>query len=656
MKPLEPPTNSKGRVRPIIEGVTPKVDGGLYPCKREIGDRLVVEADVFVDGHDEVACELRWRHNDDARWSSVPMRHLGNDRWSANFTTERLGSYRYCIQASVDEYATWVRDLRARIASGQSIEVELAVGADVLDALAARARKADAPILTELRAELRRSAADKALDPGAALELASDPQVLTAARRCPDADTSLSSEPLFVTVDRTHARFSSWYELFPRSVGSGTLRDVEGVLPYVAQLGFDVLYLPPIHPIGTTNRKGRDGAQIATSTDPGSPWAIGAPQGGHTAIHPQLGELADLDRLVKEAADLGVELALDIAFQCSPDHPWVREHPEWFSTLPDGSIRFAENPPKRYEDIYPINFDTADWRALWAELAGVVRFWIDHGIRIFRVDNPHTKPLRFWEWMIASVKADYPDVVFLSEAFTRPKVMYSLAKAGFTQSYTYFAWRETKWDLEQYLAELHSPPVSDFFRPNLWPNTPDILTEQLQTGGRSAFMTRFVLAATLASSYGIYGPVFELQESRPRNTGSEEYLHSEKYEVRQWDLKDPKSLSPFITKVNAARRDNPALQHDGNLQFHAIENDQLIVYSRHFANNTVLIVVNLDPMYTQSGWVDLDLDVLEIDGSKPFRVRDILTGSEYDWKNRRNFVSLDPRRLPAHIFEVRQSA
>ncbi|MGO9342536.1 MAG: alpha-amylase family glycosyl hydrolase, partial [Acidimicrobiales bacterium] len=458
-----------------------------------------------------------------------------------------------------------------------------------------------------------------------------------------------------VYVDRVRARFGSWYEMFPRSAAAdarrhGTLRDVADSLPYVAGLGFDVLYLPPVHPIGQTNRKGRDGAPVAHSGDPGSPWAIGAESGGHVAIHPELGDLDDFDNLVDAASDLGVEIALDLAFQCSPDHPWVTEHPDWFKMLPDGTVRYAENPPKRYEDIYPIDFDTSDWDALWEELASVVRFWIRHGVRIFRVDNPHTKPLRFWEWLISSVKVDYPDVLFLSEAFTRPKIMNQLAKLGFTQSYTYFAWRTAKWELEQYLGELHRPPVGDFLRPNLWPNTPDILTEQLQTGGRATFVSRLVLAATLASSYGIYGPAYELQENRPRSAGSEEYLHSEKYEIRQWDLDDPKGLGPFIKVVNQARRDNPALQHDGNLRFHQLDNDQMIAYSRHHEGNTVLVVVNLDPRYAQSGWVELDLEAFGVDVSAPFAINDLLTGARYTWKGPRNYVSLDPRKIPAHIF------
>ncbi|HZU80920.1 MAG TPA: alpha-amylase family glycosyl hydrolase, partial [Acidimicrobiales bacterium] len=413
-----------------------------------------------------------------------------------------------------------------------------------------------------------------------------------------------------------------------------------------------VLYLPPVHPIGRVNRKGRDGAPHADPGDPGSPWAIGAEEGGHRAVHPQLGTLDDLKRLVGRAEELGMEVALDFAVQCAPDHPWVKEHPEWFRWLPDGTIRFAENPPKRYEDIYPVDFDSASWPELWEELLETVRFWVRAGVRIFRVDNPHTKPLRMWEWLIDRVKAEEPNVLFLSEAFTRPALMYRLAKIGFSQSYTYFAWRNAKWELEQYLTEIHQSEVAEFFRPNLWPNTPDILTEQLQRGGRPAFMARLVLAATGAASYGIYGPPFELQEHVARHEGSEEYLHSEKYEVRHWDLGARHSLAGFVTRVNEIRRSNPALQYDRNLRLHGIENDALIAYSRTWGTSRILVIVNLDPYYRQSGWTSLDLDVLGLGWDVPFVVHDLLTDARYTWQGNRNFVQLDPASVPAHVLRV----
>jgi starch synthase (maltosyl-transferring) len=458
--------------------------------------------------------------------------------------------------------------------------------------------------------------------------------------------------------------------MFPRSASTdperpGTFADVRAKLPYVAHMGFDVLYLPPIHPIGRTGRKGPDGATRAEAGDPGSPWAIGAAEGGHKAVHPDLGTLDDFRDLVTAAAARGIDVAIDLAFQASPDHPWVTEHPEWFRHLPDGSIRYAENPPKRYEDIYPLDFDSPDWQALWAELLDVVRFWIDHGVKVFRVDNPHTKPFAFWEWMIGLVKAGHPEVIFLSEAFTRPAVMQQLAKVGFTQSYTYFTWRNTKWELETYLTELTRTDAADYFRPNFWPNTPDILSEPLQVGGRAAFLSRLVLAATLSSNYGIYGPSFELQEHLPRSAGSEEYARSEKYEVRHWDLARSDSLSEFIARVNKIRRDHPALQGNDSLQFHQVDNEQIIAYSKArtatvpetgFSGRDVIVtIVNLDQARAQSGWVALDLDGLGVDPGRPYVMHDLLTGARYQWEGSRNFVMLDPTGLAAHLFSLEQA-
>ena len=488
---------------------------------------------------------------------------------------------------------------------------------------------------------------------------------------CRDLRATVTSERREVVVDPERARFSTWYEVFPRSTAPqaghhGRLTDVISRLDYVAGLGADVLYLPPIHPIGVTNRKGRDGAPVARPGDPGSPWAIGGAGGGHTAIHPELGTIEDFDRLVKAAGDRGIDVALDLALQCSPDHPWVEEHPDWFRHLPDGSIRFAENPPKRYEDIYPLDFETDDWTALWQAVLQVVRFWIGRGVRIFRVDNPHTKPFALWEWLIATVKDDHPDVIFLAEAFTRPTVMNRLAKVGFSQSYTYFAWRNAKWELESYLHELTHTPTADFFRPNFWPNTPDILPEPLQSGATPVFLARAVLAATLAASYGIYGPPFELREHLSREPGSEEYKNSEKYALRHWELDRPDSLAGFIGRLNQIRRDHPALQRNHTLQFHFIDNDRLIVYSKsHLVErpdppdgqpappDVILVVVNLDPVNTQSGWVQLDLDAIGVEADAGFEVHDLLTDARFAWQGRSNFVRLDPDAVPAHVFSVR---
>jgi starch synthase (maltosyl-transferring) len=464
-----------------------------------------------------------------------------------------------------------------------------------------------------------------------------------------------------LVVDRERARFSTWYEMFPRSAAPdtgrhGTFRDCEAWLPRIAQMGFDVLYFPPIHPIGRGRRKGRNNTLAAGPDDVGSPWAIGSTEGGHKAIHPALGTLADFRRLVDAARSHGLEIALDIAYQCAPDHPYVTEHPAWFRHRPDGSVQFAENPPKKYQDIYPFDFESDDWRGLWQELKSVLDFWIDQGVTIFRVDNPHTKAFAFWEWAIAEVKRAHPDVIFLSEAFTRPRVMHRLAKLGFTQSYTYFAWRNTKQELTDYFTELAHGAGREYFRPNAWPNTPDILTEYLQFGGRPAFMVRLVLAATLAASYGIYGPAYEAVEAKPREPGSEEYLDSEKYELRAWALDRPDSIAGFIARVNRVRRENAALQSDAGLRFHGVDNESMICFSKgtDSADNVVLTVVNLDPYNAQSGWVELDLAALGLDPATPYQMHELLSDARYLWTGARNYVRLDPARAPAHVFRLRR--
>ena len=600
------------KARVVIENITPQVNCGQFPVKRTVGEPVVVEADVFADGHDVVACVLLYRSQKSEEWQRVPMAPLVNDRWTARFTPRELGQYQYTISAWVDHLATWRRDLAKKEAAGQDVRVDLLRGKEL-------------------------------------------------EKHGIDADIVVQHEPpLVVAVDRERARFSTWYELFPRSAGKpgahGTFADVEARLPYVASMGFDVLYLPPIHPIGITERKAPNNKPGAGRNDPGSPWAIGGESGGHKSIHPALGTLADFERLVAKASERGIEIALDIAFQTSPDHPYVREHPEWFLKRPDGTIQYAENPPKKYQDIYPFHFETDAWRELWEELKSVFTFWIGHGVRIFRVDNPHTKPFPMWQWIIGEVKREHPDVLFLSEAFTRPKVMYRLAKIGFTQSYTYFTWRNTKREIIEYFTELTKPPVSDFFRPNLWPNTPDILPEFLQFGGRPAAALRLVLAATLGSSYGIYGPAFELAESKPREPGSEEYLDSEKYQLRTWQLDRADSLHDLIARVNQIRRDNPALQSTRGLRFHAVDNESLIAYSKTTEDGTdsVLTIVNLDPHNRHTGWIELDLGSLGVDAQKPYQVHDLLSGARFLWQGTRNFVALDPAHTPAHIFRIRR--
>jgi starch synthase (maltosyl-transferring) len=468
------------------------------------------------------------------------------------------------------------------------------------------------------------------------------------------------SKELTVIVDRPRASFSAWYEMFPRSAGPagkhGTLQDVEARLPYVAAMGFDVLYLPPIHPIGKAYRKGPNNAAEAQPGDVGSPWGIGSDEGGHKSIHPKLGTMADFESLLAAAAKHGIELALDMAYQCSPDHPYVRQHPEWFRKRPDGGIQYAENPPKKYQDIYPLDFETDAWQSLWQELKSIFDFWIGKGVRIFRVDNPHTKPFAFWEWVIGEVRRAHPDVIFLAEAFTRPKVMYRLAKAGFSQSYTYFAWRDTKWELTRYFTDLTQSSVREFFRPNLWPNTPDILPESLQVGGQAAFMSRLVLAATLAGNYGIYGPPFEHGWSAPRENGSEEYLDSEKYQLHHHDLTRSDSLKDFIARVNAIRRESPAIAHRGVLKFHTADNEQVICYSRTAPDESdiVLVIVNLDHRHRQSAWIELPAAEMQLPEDRPYQMHDLLTDARYLWHGNRNYVELDPGSGPAHIFRVRR--
>ncbi|HZD17838.1 MAG TPA: alpha-1,4-glucan--maltose-1-phosphate maltosyltransferase [Actinomycetota bacterium] len=647
------PMPGDGRRRVVIEGVWPEIDAGRFAIKRTAGEEVWVEADVFTDGHDEVACVLRHRHEHDD-WHETPMEPAGNDRWRASFIVEELGSYRYTVLGWVDRFATWTHGLRKKVDAGQDVRVDLAIGAGMVGGAARRARGQDAARLRSVAKELRRGGRT-----ASALALGEELARLVAAY--PDRRyLSTYVRELSVTVDRERARFSAWYELFPRSTSDepkrhGTFDDVIARLPYLSELGFDVLYLPPIHPIGRTHRKGRNNTPVAGPGDPGSPWAIGAEEGGHTAVHPELGTFDDFERLVAAAARHGIEVALDIAFQCSPDHPWVREHPSWFRLRPDGTVQYAENPPKRYEDIYPLDFETADWKALWEALCDLFRFWIGHGVRIFRVDNPHTKPFAFWEWAIAEIKADHPDVIFLSEAFTRPKVMYRLAKVGFTQSYTYFAWRTSKQELTDYFTELTRTGAAEFFRPSLWPNTPDILTAFLQQGGRPAFAIRFVLAATLGASYGIYGPTYERCEGTPRDAGSEEYRNSEKYEIRAWDIGGSEPLQDLIARVNRIRREHPALQTNATLRFHATDSDQLIAYSKTTEDraDAIVVIVNLDPANVQSGWTDLALWDLGLEADADVEAVDLLTGDRFEWRGARNFVRLDPTVHPAHILVVR---
>lgn len=645
-----------GRRRVVIEGVGPEIDGGRFPIKRVVGQSVVVEADVFTDGHDEIAGVIRYRHEREQDWTDVPLVFVENDRWRASFKVLEQGLYHYTVAAWIDHFRTWQRDMRKRVAADQDVAVDLLIGRDLIKAAALHAGGSEAERLSAIaRAMEYGEEREQTLKTVLGQELAD-----LMARHADHPWPTIYDKELAVIVDRARAGFGAWYEAFPRSCASepsrhGTFQDCEARLPYIAGMGFDVLYLPPIHPIGRTFRKGKNNDPVGSPDSVGSPWAIGAVEGGHQAIHPDLGTPEDFRRLIAKAQEQDLEIALDLAFQCSPDHPYVKHHPEWFVQRPDGTIQYAENPPKKYQDIYPLNFESDQWAPLWRELKEVVVHWIDQGVRIFRVDNPHTKPFAFWEWLIAEVKRDHPDVLFLAEAFTRPKVMYRLAKLGFTQSYTYFAWRQTKGELIQYFTELTKTEVREYFRPNLWPNTPDILTEQLQHGGRPTFIARFILAATLGANYGIYGPAFELMESRPQKAGSEEYLDSEKYEIRAWDRDRTDSLRELICRVNRIRRENAAFHDDERLVFHHVDNDELIAYSKRSVDgdNVTLTVVNLSPHYTHSGWVHLDLQALGVQADKPFQVVDLLTDAYYTWEGPRNYVQLDPHSMPAHIFHLR---
>jgi starch synthase (maltosyl-transferring) len=645
----------EGRRRVVIEGISPAVDGGRFPAKRTVGDQVRVEADIFTDGHDAIAALLRAHREDSDEWLEIPMRALVNDRWEAGFRVTELGRYGFKVEAWVDHFETWRRDLLKRIQAETDAVVDYKIGAELVAAAAGRAAGADAAWLGE-RA--------KVLQDGTEAKLmrthATDPMLHELALRYPDRRFASESDREYtVVVDPERARFSSWYEFFPRSTASeagkhGTFADCERMLPYAAEMGFNVVYLPPIHPIGATFRKGRNNNPQAEPGDCGSPWAIGAAGGGHKAIHSELGTAKDFKRFIASAKKLNLSVALDIAFQAAPDHPYVREHESWFRKRPDGTIQYAENPPKKYQDIYPFDFESEDWDSLWDELKSVFEYWIALGVTIFRVDNPHTKAFPFWAWVIPELKRHHPEVLFLAEAFTRPKVMYRLAKLGFSQSYTYFPWRNGKQEIEAYLTELTQTPVREFFRPNQWTNTPDILTEYLQVGGRAAFVIRLLLAATLGANYGIYGPAFELLENRPVRHGSEEYLDSEKYEIRHWDLNRADSLRSLITRVNAIRNENAALQQDWTLRFHPTDNDQLICYSKESEDrsNLIVTVVNLDPHHAQMGHVTLPLGELAIPEDRAYEAEDLLTGERYLWHGPPNYVELHPERLSGHILRI----
>ncbi|MEE8601075.1 alpha-1,4-glucan--maltose-1-phosphate maltosyltransferase [Euzebya tangerina] len=652
-----------------IASITPAVDGGRYPVKTTVGRRVDVSATLFREGHAMVAAGVRYRREDATQWDEAPLRRTEQDGFAGSFEVDSVGSWVYEIIGWTDHYASWLDGLVKKHRAGVAdLALEFEQGAILLESHAKPAGvPSPAPELLEQAAQRLR---DSSLPTPARVDVARDEELLATLARHPDRRDLTPSMTMPLWVDREKAGFSAWYEFFPRSIGSdgtssGTFRQAEARLPEVAAMGFDVLYLPPIHPIGTSHRKGPNNTLNPGPDDPGVPWAIGSEAGGHMSVHPDLGTLEDFDHFLAAAEASGLEIALDYAIQCSPDHPWVTEHPEWFDHKPDGSIAYAENPPKKYQDIYPISFDTPDLDGLIAELKRILEFWIARGVKIFRVDNPHTKAVPFWEWVIAEIHASDPDVIFLAEAFTKPHMMQQLAKVGFTQSYTYFTWRNTRWELETYLTELAHGPMANYYRPNFWPNTPDILHEYLQSGAPAAFKVRATLAATMSPNYGMYSG-YELLEHVPVRPGSEEYLNSEKYAYRPRNFDVDHSIAPFITRLNEIRRSNPEMLSDlTNIWFHGCDNEQLIVYSktaggRRLPNGPVptdalLVVANLDPHNVQQGFVHLDLWQLGLDTFEgPYLVHDLIRDTSWTWHGSSNWIRLDPHHEdPVHVFRIR---
>ncbi|KAB7733329.1 DUF3416 domain-containing protein [Rudanella paleaurantiibacter] len=656
-----------GQVRVVIERVSPELDGGRFPIKAIPGDTIQVEADIFADGHDYVSARLLYRAPHEKHWHESPMHKLENDRWAGAFSVEQVGRYQYTLEAWVDHIGSWQHELDLKVRDGQRVTSELLAGATLAEGMAHRAGGSptgDTAGNAHDQAELFRIA-ELFRNPDAydqAVQVALGDAFHQLAEQYPERQhPARYSRELGVEVDRAKAGFSTWYCLFPRSASMtegkhGTFRDVERLLPRIAGMGFDVLYLPPIHPIGTAHRKGKNNSVTCLPGEPGVPYGIGSPEGGHDAIHPELGTVEDFKHLIAIARNYDMEVAMDLAIQCSPDHPWATEHPEWFKKRPDGSIQYAENPPKKYQDIYPVWFETEDWRNLWIEMKRVLLLWASWGVRIVRVDNPHTKPFAFWEWVIAEVKKEFPDMIFLSEAFTRPKVMQQLAKRGFAHSYTYYTWRNSKTELMEYMTELTATngqpdAMRYYFRPNFWPTTHDINPYILQSGHEPQFLIRYFLAATLSSNYGIYGPSFELMEHVP-NAGKEEFLNSEKYEIKHWDWDRTNKLTYLITLTNRIRRENPALQQTNNLTFCRIDDDHIMAYLKTAGDNRLLTIVNMDAYNRRAGMVQVPIWQLGIDGNTTYVVHDLLTGARYNWKGEWNYVELDPYMLPMHLFRI----
>lgn len=645
--------NNEATARVVIENVSPVIDGGIYAIKRVPGEKITVEADIFGDGHDHVKALLLYKTGKDKKWKEAPMMHVVNDIWTGEFYVGELGYHDYAITAWIDHAETWQAGFVKKANAGEKMELELRIGAVFLKQMAKKAKDEDAQTIKDLAAQF-----DKPSDYQGAVELAKSHKLEKLIADYPLRENASQSATYKAFVERNKTLFSTWYEFFPRSASpdptrTGTFKDCERIIPRLANMGYDTLYFPPIHPVGESFRKGKNNSTTSQPGEPGSPWAIGSKLGGHKAINPELGTLEDFKNLVKIAEEHNIEIALDIAYQCSPDHPYVTEHPQWFKWRPDGTVQYAENPPKKYQDVLPINFENDDWENLWKELKSVIEYWIGHGIKIFRVDNPHTKPFVFWEWLMADMRTNHPEVIFLSEAFTRPKIMAKLAKVGFQQSYSYFSWRQTKAELTEYLTELTKTELREYFRANFWPNTPDILPFYLQKTGYNHSAARFVLAATLSSNYGMYGPVYELFENEPM-PGKEEYFNSEKYEARIWDWETVTPFHELIAKINHIRIENEAFHSTYNIEFCETDNVNLIAFFKQTYNgsNRVLTIINLDPNHKQSGWVKMPLNLLEVQEGHTLKMNDLMDGTIYNWNRQWNYIELDPRFLAAHIFKI----
>ncbi|WP_207426102.1 alpha-1,4-glucan--maltose-1-phosphate maltosyltransferase [Pedobacter sp. SYSU D00535] len=646
--------NSDGRKRVIITNVSPAIEGGQFPAKAAIHEEVIISADIFSDGHDEVGAAVLVRLKDQDNWTELPMKFVINDHWEAILQPEQLGFYQFQVKGWIDHYTTWKKGLVKKFDANQDIRVELLIGAELLEKTLATSSESDKAALQQYASRLR---GDESPDLLVALATSNEVAQLMYRLRDKTLDT-LYPHIFDVEIERKKAGFSSWYEFFPRSAAAepgkhGTFKDAARLLPRVAKMGFDVIYFPPIHPIGEINRKGKNNSLVAEPGEPGSPWAIGNRLGGHKDIHPELGSLADFKDLLEQAKAYDIEIAMDIAYQCAPDHPYVKEHPQWFKWRPDGTVQYAENPPKKYEDILPINFESEDWENLWQELKSVIDYWIEQGVSIFRVDNPHTKAFPFWQWMIGEVRKAHPEIIFLAEAFTRPRIMERLAKIGFSQSYTYFTWRNTKYELEEYITELTKTERRYYFRPNFWPNTPDILPPFLTYGGENAHILRLLLAATMSANYGLYGPVYEFGLNTPR-PGKEEYIDNEKYEIWHWDWDKYTRIKDIITRINRIRKEHSAFHTTYNLELISTSNDQIFCFAKidKKSGQHFIVVANLDVHNTQGAHVQVPLNLLGLTAGQPYLVHDLLSGSRYRWVDDWNYVELNPFEMPVHVFRV----